>query len=261
MTIGHDDTTATPAAVPVEPVSTEPKPNGLQRVIGALFSPDATFASIARRPDWLVPVAIMVILSLGVGLIIAQRVDFAAPAREAMEQNKNASPEQVERAVKMSAGIGKVFSYLSPILVVISLLVMAGVLLLAFRLFGGEGDFHQAFSATAYASMPTVVRSLVLLIILLARGGSDLIPAQTLGTIVRSNLGFLVDMKTNPMAFALLSSVDIFTIWFVVLLIIGFAHLARVSKGKAAGIVISLWAVTIVFKLIPAALQSLRASR
>jgi hypothetical protein len=253
MTTGQDNAPAPPAPDP------GPKPNPFQRIIGVLFSPGATMESIARRPDWVLPLVLLLITSFAAGLIIAPRVDFASAARESMEQNKNATPEQVEKAVKITTAMGKVFSYLSPVLSLIGLLVIAGVLLLAFRIFGGEGDFKQAFSVTCYASIPTIIKSVVTLIILVARGG--IIPATQLATLVRSNLGFLADMKTNPMAFALLSSFDIFSVWFLALLIIGFACLSRLSKTKSAVIIISLWLVVLLLKLIGPAIQSVRASK
>jgi hypothetical protein len=224
-----------------------------------LFSPDATMASIARRPDWVVPLIILLVMSLATGFVIAQHADFGAAAREAMEQNKNMTPEQMDKGVRMASGIGKVMTYLSPVLATIGLLIIAGVLLLAFRLFGGEGDFKQAFSVTCYSSMPGVIKGILMVIIVLAKGG--MIPAQTLATLVRSNLGFLVDYKANPIAFALLSSFDLFSVWYLVLMVIGFAYLARVSKVKSAVIIISLWVVVLLFKLIGPALQSLRANR
>jgi hypothetical protein len=253
MTVGQDD-----ARIPPPPAA-EPEPNALQRVIGVLFSPDATLASIARRPDWVLPLVILLIMSLAAGVVIAQHVDFGAAAREAIEQNKNATPEQVEKGVKIATGVGKVLTYLSPVLSAIGLLVIAGVLLLAFRLFGGEGDFKQAFSVTCYSSMPGVIKSVILMIIIVAKGG--IIPAPQLATLVRSNLGFLVDLKANPMAFAVLSSIDIFSIWFLALMIIGFAYLARVSRAKSAVVIISLWLVVLCFKLIGPALQSVRANK
>jgi len=253
MTVGQDNAIATPAS------GAEPKPNPFQRIIGVLFSPDATFASIARRPDFVVPLVLLLVVSLAAGVIMAPHVDFGAAAREAMEQNKNATPEQVDKAVRISASIGKVFTYISPVLSLIGLLVIAGIVLLAFRIFGGEGDFKQAFSVTCYSSMPTIIKSVVTLIIIVAKGG--IIPAQALATLVRSNLGFLVDYKANPVAFALLSSFDIFSFWFLALLIIGFSYVARVSKVKAAVTIISLWIIVLLLKLIGPALQSLRASK
>jgi hypothetical protein len=251
MTIGQDNALATPAS------DAGPKPNPFQRIIGVLFSPDATFASIARRPDWVVPLVLLLLVAMAAGVIMAPHIDFGAAAREAMEQNKNTTPEQIDKAVRISASIGKVFTYLAPVLSLIGLLVIAGVVLLAFRIFGGEGDFKQAFSVTCYASVPTIIKSIVTLIIVVAKGG--IIPAQALATIVRSNLGFLVDYKTNPVAFALLSSFDIFSVWFLALLIIGFSYVARVSKVKSAVTIISLWVIVLLLKLIGPALQSLRA--
>jgi len=251
MTIGQDNVIATPAP------EAEPKPNPFQRIIGVLFSPDATFASIARRPDWVVPLVLIVVLSLANGLLISSRLDFGAPAREAMSQNKNVSQEQIDRTEKMAVGMGKVAKFIAPVISIIVLLIVAGVLLVAIRVMGGEGDFKQAFSVTCYAWIPNIIQSVVLTIIILAKGATAINP-QTIPTIVRSNPAFLVDMKTQPMAFALLSSLDIFTIWVLVLLIIGFAYVGRISKAKSAAVIISLWFVTILFKLIPAALQGLR---
>ena len=90
---------------------------------------------------------------------MANRVDFASAAREAMEQNKNIPPDRVESAVKMTAAIGKVASYCAPIFSVIAFLVIAGVLLLAFRLFGGEGNFKQAFLASEYYNFPCFMQT------------------------------------------------------------------------------------------------------
>jgi hypothetical protein len=251
MTTGQDNAPATPAPDP------GPKPNPVQRIIGVIFSPDVTMASIAKRPDWVLPLVLLLITALAAGVIIAQHVDFVSATREAMEQNKNMSAEQVDKALKITAAVGKVLTYLSPVLSLIGLLVIAGVLLLAFRLFGGEGDFKQAFSVTCYASVPSIIKSVITLIVILARGG--IFPVQQMATLIRTNLGFLADMKTNPMAFALYSAFDIFSVWFLVLMIIGFAYVSRLSKAKSAGIIISLWFVVLLLKLIGPAMQAIRA--
>jgi FtsH-binding integral membrane protein len=65
-------------------------------------------------------------------------------------------------------------------------------------------------------------------------------------------------MSEHPVLFSLLSSFDIFTIWTLILLIIGFSTLSRMSRGKSAAIVISLWLFTVVVKLGFAALGASR---
>jgi len=254
MTTGQDNALAPP--VP----DAEPKPNSFQRIIGVLFSPDATFASIARRPDWVVPLVLIVVLALVNGILVAPHIDFGAPAREAMAQNKNMTQEQMDRAERMSVSIGKLAKFIAPVVTILLLIIVAGALLLSIRLMGGEGDFKQAFSVTCYAWLPNVLESILLTIVILAKGATGLNP-QAFPTLLRSNLAFLVDMKAQPMAFALLSSLNLFSIWVIVLLIIGFSYVGRISKAKAAVVVISLWVVTVLFKLIGPAMQSLRASK
>jgi hypothetical protein len=240
-----------PGSAPAAPA---PKPNSFQRVIGVLFSPNETFASIARQPDWLVPLALILVVSLVSGIVFAQRVDFGAPIREAMDQNKNVTPEQAERAVRIGASVAKVITYFAPILSLIVLLIIAGVVLIAFRVLGGEGDFRQALSVTSYSWMPGLIKSIILTAIIAARGAS----ASDLATLLRSNLAFLVLMKDNPLLFALLSKIDVFSIWLVALMVIGFSFVSKFSKAKSAAVVVSLWLVATLLGLIGPAIQMLR---
>lgn len=237
--------------VPAPPAE---KPNSFQRIIGVLFSPNETFASIARQPDWVVPLVIILVVSMVSGIVFAQRVDFGAPMREAMEQNKNISAEQAERTIRIASAAAKVFSYCAPVISLIFMLIIAGVLLLAFRVMGGEGDFRQAFSVSAYAWMPGILKSIIVTAIIAARGAT----ATELPTLLRSNLAFLVPLKQNPLVFALLSKLDVFTIWILALMIIGFAFVSRFSKAKSAAVVISLWIVATLLSLIGPAIQMLR---
>jgi Yip1 domain len=191
--------------------------------------------------------------------VIMPRMDWNGMANDQIEQmkarNPNMSQEQLDRVAKMGPAFGKVLGWIGPIFGAIWYLLVAAALLLAFRLAGGEGTFGQAFSATLYAWIPLVINGIVLTIIVFTRGSIN--PVR-MATMVKSNPAFLVDMKTQPLLFALLSSIDIFTIWTIVLLIIGFAALSRSSKAKSAAIVISLWVVCILLKLIGPAIQSLR---
>ena len=117
--------------------------------MGVLISPGETFESIARQPDFWVPVILIVVVSLAAGIILAQRVDFVAPMREQMEE-RGAPQSQIESTVRFMTPFFKGISYGSPILAIIFLLIIASTMLLAFRAMGGEGDFRQAFSVTRH---------------------------------------------------------------------------------------------------------------
>ncbi|HET7710320.1 MAG TPA: Yip1 family protein, partial [Thermoanaerobaculia bacterium] len=234
-------------------------PSFLARVGGVMLSPVETFESIARRPDVLFPLLAIVIISIITGTIVASQVDFEPIARETMEQQSAGRPapppEQFDRGVKFMAGFWKALAYASPVFSIVIFGLIAGVLLLAFRLFGGEGNFKQAFSITLYAWIPLLIKGIIATIVLTTRENLTLMDLQN---PVRSNLGFLVEGKSQPFAFALLSSVDVLTIWALVLFILGFSAMSRFSRVKSAVVVLSLWAVTLLLKLGGAAMQAAR---
>jgi hypothetical protein len=236
------------------------KDNVLARFAGALFSPAETFERIARRPDVLWPLIIMVIIGYISTAVIVPRLDLesmaATQAEQIRKKNPNMSDADLERIQKFGAAGTKVTMWVAPVLSVLFYMLIAGVLLLAFRMMGGEGTFKQALSASIYAWTPMLLFSIIMLVVVLARGTFD---PMTAATIVKSNPAFLVDMKEQPILFSLLSSFDIFTIWTVTLLVFGFAALAKMSRGKAAGIVISMWILFIVIKLGFAALGTMGA--
>ena len=251
MTSGID------TAPPPPPVAPEERKGSLQRITGVLFSPDEAFRDIAQRPNVLAPLVILLIVAIVGTIIVVPRLDFETMMRDQLERSgRNLAPEDLDRTVKIMVASSKVIGYLSPILAVGVWAIVALALLLAFRMFGGEGTFKQAFSVTLYAWFPNCINSIIGTIILATKGSVD--PTQ-MATLVRSNLAFLVDPKTNQVAFAALSSIDIFSIWTLVLFIIGFAYVSRMSKARSATIVISLWAVVLFFKVGFAAIGAAKA--
>jgi len=244
---------------PAVPLGEPPAKNSFQRIAGVLFAPVDTFRDIARKPDILVPLIVLVVIGFLVTAVLVPRMDFETMMRTQMEQSGRNMPEaDMQRSLKIMSSFGKVMAWAGPIWGILFYVIIAGVLLLAHRLMGGEGNFAQAFSATLYAWIPQAINSIIVAIVAFAKGEID---PSTMATLVKSNPAFLVDMKEHPVLFSALSSIDIFTIWTVILLIIGFAALSRFSKAKSAAIVISLWLVAIVVKLGFAALGAARMKK
>lgn len=252
-------TTDGQTAPPGNPPPPEKPKNVFERIAGVLFAPAETFQDIARRPDILGPLLFILIISYVTTAMIVPKIDFSTMLEQQTEQmrkrNPNLDEEQVAQMERITMAGAKVMSWVLPMLMVAWYALMAAALMFAFRLMGGEGTFKQAFSVTLYAWMPMVLLSILTAIIVFARGTFDPVTAATL---VKSNPAFLVDMKEQPILFTLLSSLDVFTIWMLALLSIGFSTMAKVSRMKAAAIVLSLWVATIVVKLGFAALGASR---
>ena len=98
---------------------------------------------------------------------------------------------------------------------------------------------------TSHAYLPNCLAAILLAVIAMRLERFN--PAD-LGDLVRSNPAFLVDRHTSPVLHSLLQSVDVFSIWVLVLLVIGYSIAAKVSRGKAASIIVSLWALYVLGK-------------
>jgi hypothetical protein len=217
-----------------------------------LFAPAETFDDIARRPDILAPLALLLVISIASTAVLVPRMDFETMIRTQLQQSGGEMKEaDLDRAVRMGQAAAKVFAYCSPLLAVVFYVVIAAVLLLAFRLFGGEGNFKQALSVTLYAWIPLTLFSIILTLVAFSHGTID--PA-TMATVVKSNPAFLVDFNEQRVLFALLSSLDVFLIWTLILLSFGFSSVSRLSKWTSAAIVFSIWIATVIVKVGFAAL-------
>jgi hypothetical protein len=233
--------------------------NVFQRYVGVLFAPAETFQSIARRPNVLMPLIVVLVISLVSTAVVIPRMDFEAltaeQAQTMRKQNPNMSESDIERMERITTASAKVFGWISPVFMLLWYLLVAGALLLGVRLMGGEGDFKQAFSATLYAWAPLILFGIISAIVVLARGSFD--PTTAAG-MVKSNLGFLADNKDQPVLYSLLSAFDVFTIWTIVLLVFGFSALSKLSRGKTAAIIVTLWFVMLAIRLGFAALGAAR---
>ena len=86
------------------PVSTEPTKSPLERIIGVFFSPKATFEDINRKPDWIVPVALITLVALVVTYVFLSHADMLELIRSQIEKSGRPVPpdEALQSGVKFS---------------------------------------------------------------------------------------------------------------------------------------------------------------
>jgi hypothetical protein len=242
------------ASTPASPAEVAPKPNSFQRILGVIIAPGETLASIARQPDWVVIALVTVVVGVAAAAVMVPHIDFESTYREAFEK-QNMPSDAMAKALRLSVAFAKTLTYSSGLLTIVWWAILAGILYLGVRMIGGEGTYLQAWSVTLYAAVPLLVKSLVTAGVALARHS---VTAPELPALVRSNPAFLVDPKSQMVLFSALSSLDVFTIWWIVLLIIGFAALSRMSKAATAALVIIVWLIGVVIKLGFAAIGAAR---
>ena len=240
----------TPAIAPEAPQAPAPI-NQLGRLIGVFFSPKATFEDIALQPSWVVPVVIMMILGLGVAFVMNQKVDWRDVASKRIEESPRAAnlsaeqkQQQIEMSAKISPGIAYGFGVAWPIL---QALIVGGTLLLAYNVIGGaNARFGTSLGIASHAFFPWILYSLLFILILYLK---------TPGTVdlenpIATNVGAFLPESTPKALMALGRSIDIFSIWTLLLISIGFAAVnPKKLKGKALSIAIAVWAVYVALKM------------
>ena len=69
-----------------------------------------------------------------------------------------------------------------------------------------------------------------------------------MGDAIPTHLGRLADAHADPVGHALLSSVDLVSVWVMVLLVLGLAAAAGAPRRKVAILVVALWALFVLGK-------------
>ena len=243
-------TTMAPPAPSPEPQ--QPSLSAISRIFGVFFSPGRTFEDIVRKPSWLVPLALLTILSIGVSVAINQRINWREFMSQQIEKSPQAaqlSAEQKEQRIEGGAKISPIFTYvfgtLGPALLVLIIgLVMWG----AYSLLGGiSTNFGTSLGITAHAFLTGLISSPLFMVILYLK------PSGTvdLENPVAANLAAILPEDSAKWLVALCKSIDVFSIWTLVLLAIGFAAVnPRKLKGaKSYTIAFSVWAAFVLCRV------------
>lgn len=201
------------------------------RIFSVLFQPQRTFTEIAgeTKPSWLTP---MLALSISVSLTVF--VSGYLKARAAMMGEVTLPPDwqywtpdmQNNFMQAQQATQGAVFVYVMPLvsaLVALWLgwLILGGLLHLGSTLLGGRGSMQGALTIAGWANLPFMVRDVLRVIFMLLAGHVIVSPGLS---------GFA---GSAVFLAKILSQFDIFFIWKVILLIMGFSIADGLPKNKA----------------------------
>ena len=237
-----------------ESVAPVPESGGgfFQNLIDVYFSPREAFARIVRSPRVLVPLVVYAVLVLGFTGIWMQKMDPVEFMKTQIEESGRADripPEQRAGIIEQQAKMMPIFGWVvGPVFITIMLLVIAGSLMFIFRFFySAEVSFKQAFAIVAWVFLAVgIVSTPVTLAVLALKGDWNIDPGQA----VQANLGLLLDKSTaaKPL-WALLSSIDLFVLWMVFLLAVGFGVASRKTTGSALWGVGIAWAIIVLCKV------------
>jgi Yip1-like protein len=227
-----------PAPAPLSPEPEQPGLSEASRLVNVFIAPKKTFEDLRHNERWWVAWLVGAIISVLFGAVAVQKVDLMHLARQQVEQSKLAqrqmdqlSPEQQDQQLRIRAFATKILFYISPIFSLLGGLIFAAILMAIFSFgFGAEVPFPRAMAIVFYSLLPRAIYALLLAVSLLF--SSDPSSIDLLGNPMPTNAGFFMDPQGNKFLYSLVSNLDLFALWSVVLLGLGFATASSNRKLK-----------------------------
>lgn len=225
----------------------------LSLVVGIFTEPTKTFPILAEKKLWILfPICFIFLSTFFSTYIFYERVDREAFIMEQFRKSKFASQmpqEQMEKAVDDFKNKSSFMqSILVPFFIYVWLILATVVYYFSFLTLGGLNRFMQTLQVVFWAELTTFLAQLISIPVMLLKAPDQLLNPQE---ILLTNLGAIIGSQNlSPVSFSLLSSLDIFIIWNLVLLTLGLAAVSKLSKGFSALIIFSLFAVKIILKTV-----------
>lgn len=230
-----------------------------QRVVCTFTAPSKTFEDIRRgNRSWWLPLIVVALASYILFGAVAQKVGIRQTVEnqftmnpQAQEQMAKATPAQKEKALQFWTVFTEVLFIAGPAFQMLNAVIFAAVLMGTINFgFGGRAKFGDLFALIFYAWLPAVVKVLLGTAVIYAGMAPE---SFNIKNFAPTNLGaFLDPTDTAKALYALATSLDLVTIWTLVLMSIGVAAVAGVKRSAGYIAVFGWWVIVVFFSVVAA---------
>ncbi len=230
---------------PEQPTNEIEELSHTDKIVGVISEPSSLFSKLVhlntKVTDWLLPLIALIIVAIAATFIYMSnpeiKLEMQQQQEKAMQEQfdkmvesgqmtREQADEQIDKTMEMMGGSGmmQIFSSIGILVVMIIWFFVFTTLafLIAKFVLKGDGSYSQAMTAMGLPLYITVFQSIILIILgmLLGKMLTGLNPASLMGMDIKSLPGFL------------LSRLDVFSIWFYVVVDIAFAKMFKSDNVK-----------------------------
>jgi hypothetical protein len=216
----------------------------LNRFVWIFVSPSKVFADIKDgKAAWWQPWVWLSVIYVIVGY-------FSKPVQLAvMELNpSNLPPDQLDKQLEIMAGWGYWLQLAAtPVILLVMGLAVAGLSYILVSILADRASFKQFFSLNIYAGIVASAATVLATLVVRMKGIDAIQSAADAKFSI--GLAFLAP-EEGALIRAVLSSVDFFSIWSYVLVVMGVMYIFDMPRRQAIYCVIPLWVMAVLFLII-----------
>jgi len=245
--------TAAPVpSTPIPSVGAESAPlSEGARIVDTFIAPSKIFNDLGRNASWWAPWLLISAVSLLFVSAMGRQIGFEQISKNSIAQSSRAEqfeklpPEQQAKQIELSAIFARYISYSLPVVDLIAFVVIAAVLMGTFNFAAGASvPFKTSLAIVIYGSLPSIIGAVLGIISMFS--GVD--PAGfNARNPVATNPAYFMDPMGNKFLYGMASALDVFIIWSIILMGMGFASNSRVKRSTAIAIVAGWY---VLYKLV-----------
>jgi hypothetical protein len=217
----------------------------VERVVDTFIAPRKTFTDILRSTSWWLPFILFTIVSIASTYSVSKKVGFDAVAQRQIEVSPSSEermsqlpPEQRAKQVHISAIFTEAIGYGFGVAILLGCAFSALLYWASFNFgLGAKTTFGQMFALNVYTLLPRLFLSILNIVFVFAGVNTE---NYDIRNPVGTNLGYYMP-NAAPALRPILSSIDIFAVWTLVLAVIGASIISRKSIGQSAAVVVGWW--------------------
>jgi hypothetical protein len=221
--------------------------SGLVGMLNVFVDPAATAKRVPAKLSWLWPLIVFSIIYGAVAyLMMPYSTQFANAAIAERSAQQGLKPEQIERAQSMAHRFTTLGAVATPVILIVGMLILAWLVSVTGAMTGARAKFRNVFSLMASCSLIQAFQSIAAYIVVRAKG-DEIHSAEQLTPPFGLDI-FLQDV--HGALYGLVNFFSIFEIWYLVVLTVGLAALAKTSKGKAFAAITPAWVLPLLLRII-----------
>jgi hypothetical protein len=224
---------------------------------GIFAEPVRTFDALRVRPRFFAAAIIVAALTLTLNGLLIRKIGYENIVRHQIEGRASGlDAQQRERLIQRQLSVVvESLAFTSPLFnLAITLAIGAVLYWLGALAFGRVITYRQALCVWTYSTLPpTALAMLISIALVLLQPLDKLGAVHPSSGLVLANLGFLVNSRQHPELATVLGMLDIFSFYGLLLAALGLRRVARLSVGAAVAIVLTLWVLSLIFRVALAA--------